>query len=71
MNGSGAALLLGGDVAMKKQDEFPAPELPEDPEARRELARQFVGLITIYAEDQERACRAIHEALQPLRELLD
>ncbi len=26
---------------MKKQDEFPAPELPEDPEARRELARQF------------------------------
>ena len=56
---------------MKKQDEFPAPELPEDPEARRELARQFVGLITMYADDQERACRAIHGALQHLQELLD
>jgi hypothetical protein len=71
MNGSGAALQSGGDEAMKIQDEFPAPELPEDPEARRELARQFVGLITIYADDQERACRAIHGALQHLQELLD
>jgi len=56
---------------MKKQDEFPALELPVDPEARRELAKQFVGLITMYADDQEQACRAIHGALQHLQELLD
>ncbi len=56
---------------MRKPDEFDEPDLPVDPEARRELARQFVGLIEIYANDQERACRAIHEALKPLRELLD